>query len=434
MPLWTPPRARPDIPGGAKVLTPANRGAFYRYGDPAVWGALSDQSLHNPFRDFDFDERRHDVDHGWDHADAAAPGPGKEFHDRYAWHLARAHPVIGVPNSAIFPIVKSGRLKSQFETNRTHSAVFDTGERADVEHDQFGYPHGTPDHARPIYGTLTRHPFTDDSTASYGSHTLVLHKPHIWHRTTFCGSDSMDRKDDISPVPAGKYAANPAGHRHAVPLDHFGLSSAEAEGLPAHHVARRLENCDPTDLADMFWNRGDREHEFAYPETQYHGQVTVPAIRHVILRSPAGGPGPHAMHPDVAESAARLSAAGIPWVHTVGYRRPGVEDASFKPPKGTGPRPPEMPSAPRTASLAASGPRHVPQVAWRRAGGEAYLLGCAEAGPRGLAMGQVADISWGMLHPPQPVASILARGYWESCPHPVSSSDVMTLMRFGDRT
>lgn len=421
MPLWTPPRPHPDIPGTKdKVLTPANK-LFHRYDRPEVWGALADQRLHNPFRDFDFSERGEQVPHGWDAAEEAEPDVVKRFHDRYAHHLAKAQPTITVPTSAIAPIVKSGRLQSQFETNRSRG-VMATDERAFVEHAQHGYPEDLPGHARPIYGTLSLHPHTDTSTRTYGEHTLVLHKPHIWHRTTFSGGDSMSMFQHITPSPV----AEPA--RHAVPLDHFGLSADTARAFPTR-MHRWLSNSDPEDLADMFWRRGDREGEFQYPEAQYHGGVGLHAVRYAVLRSPGSR-----MHPEVREASRHLTSAGIPWVHTGGYRQPTGEDERSGYAKGVTPLPPKLEAktmegrAVETSQKLSAGP-HAPNVTWQRQGGEAYLLGLSEPGHGGVAMGQVADVVWRELHPPMPVASILARGYWHPVEHDVSSADVMALIK-----
>lgn len=45
-----------------------------------------------------------------------------------------------------------GRYKSQFETDRSSSALFDTDRRQDLERGMLGYEYGSPESLRPIYG------------------------------------------------------------------------------------------------------------------------------------------------------------------------------------------------------------------------------------------------------------------------------------------
>lgn len=44
-------------------------------------------------------------------------------------------------------------------------------------------------------------------------------------------------------------------------------------------------------------------------------------------------------------------------------------------------------------------------------------------------MGQVADLDWGLVYAPTPIASILARGYWEQLAEPLAAADVLAKVR-----
>jgi hypothetical protein len=295
---WKLPHAHPAVPGGGRVLTPADR-EFHHYSHPGVWGALADEQMHNPFRDFDFEDRGRDsaddedrIYHGWDHAADAHPGYVKDFHERYAHHVAKAHPAMAIPSSVVPQIMKEGRIKSQFETGASEGE-YDPEGRAMVEHHQFGYPEGHPERARPIYGYLSSSPFSDTSGAGYGHTTFVLHKPHVWHRTTFSGDDSWGGMGKVSPVSVSDYAADPHSYRHAVPINHLGFDNEEAHRLAGHTLGRRMEERTPKDRADTFWRGTDRSNEhYAYPEAQYHGGVGLHAVRYAIVRSADTGGGP----------------------------------------------------------------------------------------------------------------------------------------------
>lgn len=286
------------------------------------WGQLQGD-VHNPLRDFDYPEREFQVDHGWHRAEKAAPEIVKRFHNRYQHHLEQAEPAIGVPTIALRRIMRDGRLKTQFETGRS-GGDYNPQRRIQGELAQHGYPEDHPAHARPVYGYLTKHPYTDDSTFSYGAHTLVLNKDRIWHRTTFSGADSLDNRRRLSPVPVQQY------QRHAVPLDHFGLDNYDIADASLDEVRKHLQRAKPEHLADQFWRHPEAGEDINYPEAQFHGGVDLRDVRYAVLRSPTS----HGMDDEVAHHAAHLTRAGVPWVHTNGWRKPTPDDPHFKPRPG----------------------------------------------------------------------------------------------------
>lgn len=442
---WKLPHAHPAIPGGGRVLTPADR-EFHHYSHPGVWGALADEALHNPFRDHDFEENA-DLDrHGWDLAADAHPGYVKDFHEAYARHLAKAHPVLSVPNQALPQIMHEGRLKSQFEAppRKDSSSLYDTEGREQVEEHLFGYRLSGydnpdfpdhPDHARPIYGYLSSHPFTDDSTRGYGATSLVLHKPAIWHRTTFSGDDSFNRLYQVSAAPVSDYAADPHSFRHAVPINHLGFDAEHAETASGSTLAREMDKRTPEERANAFWRKGERPKGMSYPEAQFHGGVRTHDVRFAIVRSPDTGGDPHGMSSSSREATQALTRAGIPWVHTVGYRKPRTSDHAFTNDEKHRPLPPEMPySMHRNANLLQdlAQPIYERQVHYRRPGGGGWLLHDTTPGPKGEPMARAIDPEWGVSGR-KPLASYLARGYWEPLAEPVDSRDVLAVCRKASR-
>lgn len=426
---WKLPHAHPAIPGGGRVLTPADR-EFHHYSHPGVWGALADEALHNPFRDFDFEDNATLDRHGWDQAEDEHPGYVKDFHEAYAGHLTKAHPVIGVPTGVLPRILHEGRLKSQFETG-TSEGVNDNDMRAEVEQHLFGYPQDLPDHARPIYGYLSAHPATDDSTSSYGKTSLVLHKPALWHRTTFTGADSLERLHRVSAAPVNDYGHDPHMFRHAVPIEHLGLDADDGPSMFESFGAHRLHERTPEHRARAFWRAGERGSDFPYPEAQFHGGVHTHHIRYAIVRSPDTGGDPNAMSASSREATRALTAAGIPWIHTVGYRKPRTSDHAFMNDEKHRPLPPEMPySMHRDASLLTdlAQPIFERQVHYQRPGGGGWLLHDTTPGRNGEPMARAIDTEWGVSGR-KPLGSYLARGYWEPMDEPVDSRDVLAVCR-----
>lgn len=427
---WKLPHAHPAIPGGGKVLTPADR-EFHHYSHPGVWGSLADESMHNPFRDFDFEDNATLDRHGWDQAEDIHPGYVKDFHEAYAAHLAKAHPALSVPTHVLPQILKEGRLKSQFETtpSKGSTTLHDTDERENVEQHLFGYPTDHPAHARPIYGYLSSQPFTDDSTRGYGGTSLVLHKPAIWHRTTFTGADSLERLHRVSAAPVNDYGHDPHAWRHAVPIEHIGFDADDPHSMYGSARNRRMTEDSPAGHARAFWRGADRTGDFPYPEAQYHGGVHTHDIRFAIVRSPDTGGDPNAMSASSKEATRALTAAGIPWVHTVGYRKPRTSDHAFMNDEKHRPLPPEMPvSRHRSANLLTdlAGPIFEHQVRYQRPGGGGWLI-THTAKHDGQTMARAADPEWG-LSGSRPLGSYLARGYWEPADG-IDSRDVLAVCR-----
>lgn len=298
-----------------------------RFDDPEAWGVLAEPGVHNPFSKGPLAWVRHSIQvkHGWDKAEAAAPEIVDRFHARYLHHVDNSQPAISVPTVVLRHIVRSGRMKSQFETGRS-SGDYNPERRSSAEKFWFGYGEDHPDHARPIYGYLTRHPYTDDATHSYGAHTLILHKPRVWHRTTYTGADSLDNRRRIAPVPVTNRHS-----LHGMPLEHFDLDDEMASEMSPEEIGHHMRRFNPERIADEFWRHPDDVNDINYPEAQYHGGVSLKDVRHVILRSPENSSG---MDDEVAHHAAHLTRAGIPWVHTNGWRRPVDDDPHFRPRRG----------------------------------------------------------------------------------------------------
>lgn len=450
---WRMPHAHPNL-GGARVLTPADP-AFHHYGHPAVWGALAGAG-HNPLRDHEFDDRAEVDRYGWDQAEAAHPGYVKAFHDAYGRYVDKSHPILSVPTHLVGQVLRDGRMKSQFEAVKT-KGVYDPAGRAEVEQHMFGYhPTDTAPHARPIYGSLSVHPYTDAGTAGYGSTTFVLHKPAVWHRTTFSGDDSWARWGRVQPVPVSDYAADPHRFRHAVPVDHMGFGGYDrAFDTTADYQAQKMEERDPVERAATFWHGGDREwRAHAYPEAQYHGGVAMHDVRFAILRSPdrEGRAHPTRMGPLAQAASEQLSEANIPWVHTVGWRKPRPDDHSFMPAHNDLRLPPAFPDTGHTASAVhhadddgfdtaftteawhtanlltdLGGPPVVdPHVHWERPGG--WLLTYPGTGEGDHTLARAVDPEWG-LSSPAALGSFLARGYWKQLDQPLASRDVLHVYR-----
>jgi hypothetical protein len=71
---------------------------------------------------------------------------------------------------------------------------------------------------------------------------------------------------------------------------------------------------------------------------------------------------------------------------------------------------------------------HQPTVRHRQ-GGTRYIIELLRRGEDDLPMGQVADLDWGLLYAPVPIASILARGYWQELAEPLAAADVLAKVR-----
>lgn len=401
---WVPPRRNtedpntPPLPGMPEMkaprITPMHP-LFHQAGNREVWGALAHPDLqeHNPFlREPDDDDRhgrpaalwRQDYG-GWlDHDD----DPEKMDPEKVRQHVQRtfdkASPAIAIDTHPLHQVLDSGRLKSQFET-ATSGGALEPESRADVEHKFFGYPHHLPDHARPIYGYLTNDPSKHHPAASsYGNHTLVLHRPRIWHRTSAFLGDTMDEQY--------------AGHS-AHPVQDFGAS-----GFPnyAHPKQYRLDHLDD-------------EGNISYTEAQYHGGVGLRDIHYAVLHQPD----PFRLRND--EHGMRryhalkdkLNQHKIPWVEMS---------------HGTHPTPVQwehhlsrlMVNAAKGAHMHSEQSKVIGQQGPGR-----YLIDLGYEDEKGHRQAQIADTNTGELHPPMPKDSILARGYWDEPDFPVDVHDVL---------
>lgn len=300
---WTPPKhpiSGPSVPKGQqtlpgmapdfnpeKVITPTSRPYKHR-DDQRVWGFMARGGSHNPFLDGHLDQGPK-VDSIGPH-DPALRGQAE---DVLKGVMAKAHPCIAIGTDALSKSLDDGRLKSQFETN-TSGGWLDQGRRSEVEHNLMGYPEGgkTPDHERPIYGHLAHDPIKNDVCRPYGDHTVVLHKPSIWHRTSVTVGDSLDNRDHIKPSPTQSPKA------HSVSLRLFGSHDDSGDKL-----MENISNLYSVDGAGFGPIGG-------YTEAQYHGGVTKKDIHYVVVR----GQGKQ-----TADLKSKLDEHGVPWIHHDGY-------------------------------------------------------------------------------------------------------------------
>lgn len=155
-----------------------------------------------------------------------------------------------VPHEVLPAILRSGRLKSQFETNSS-MGMLDPSIRARWEKWAWGIPYDAdPAQHRPIYGYL--HPSEGDNpdslAANYGKVRLQM-KPHMIPRTSFTWGDSLDSGAVPAPITT-----------------------------PTHYTINYLNEFLPlpfhvSNINDM-WE---------YVEAQMHGGVNVSDIDHVEL-------------------------------------------------------------------------------------------------------------------------------------------------------
>jgi hypothetical protein len=353
---------------------------------------------------------------GWhDHSDELAPHIEKT--EKHLQSMVdKGHPCIRVPSHVVHKVLESGRFKSQFETGSS-GGTLDPTYRALSERAQFGYPTNRrpeghhdifldhdesdpehPVHARPIYGYLAHDPIANDKGRYYGEHTLVLHKPTLWHRTSVTMGDSLAYHDRLTPRPAESVDIHTAD---ADPMAHYTFNDSNKKILKAklkYHQDRTLD--------------GEGS---GYTEAQFHGGVPASAIHYAVLRHNSAT---HFGSSHLDETKAALTKHGIPWIHVGMQRNPGTDH--FAP--GIHSHGLLERVLRYQAMLVASerGTSMDKVVATRGAG--IYLIQNADG------QGQVADTRTGELHPPQNLQSILARGYWEDCGH-VDIDDVLALVK-----
>lgn len=396
-------------------------------------GSLLEHGAHNPFRPGGLPVPEM-TPVGW-HS-GGWEGLGDEMEDKAnhpyvrdaAEHVHRvvsaAHPAINIGTFGLHKVLDDGRFKSLFETDRSNGSQ-DKRMRAAVEEGSFGYPGGhhtdrnwdpaddprhylkdqTAPHHRPIYGSLVHDPLKapSGSASQYGEHTVILHKPSIWHRTTVTLGDSLGRAGHVLPRPA----ESPGIHAADSEPDWAGDSWADDS---QQRLRRRLMAHSPEHYktADDYPGR--------YIEAQYHGGVGTHHIHYVVL-------GAYADSPRDQELKGRLDKAQIPWIQQT-YRHDAASDRVSE---GIGDRG-------RHARLHHSLVRYQELlVESSRGGGMSRIV--AQRGPGvylidlGDGQGQVADIPRGILFEPTPLNSILARGYWTDPKQPVDVDEVLPLVR-----
>lgn len=407
-------------PGG-HILTP-DHPAWRDEADEDVWGHLADYGVrHNPFHDGSLKERVGDWGNGsnqahWGRLRERDPEAHAAAEHALRHTVSGMHIAVAVPSLAMHDIIDEGRMRSAHETGSEghwhHDYDEYIGKRNEAEYAHFRYPmRGHPEQARPIYGHLTSDPFADDAAKQYGHHTLVLSRPAVAHRTTFTGGDSLDHEPET----------------RAAPVTAARLSALSPSVVPG--------SISPERVAAGVADRTRRSAAISYIEAHMHGGVGLHHVHYAILRTPEH----QANEPRnwVRSMGEKLSAAGVPWVHTVGFA-PRHEATDWGGP-GQGhhsrsaaavaacPRGPLRGGALLAALTAISTGAFVagrrPEIVWHQ-GPDRFLIELAAPG-----LGQIADLEWGALYPPQPVAAILARGYWHRLAYPVDAEDVLAKVR-----
>lgn len=408
-PPWSEPPSRhtgaPDAPHGVDLAR--NHPAWQRWHDPHVWGSLSGMGMHNPL----FNRPEPELELGSTGTARAFWGSLRDkdseafgrAQDSVRRAVGSARVAMAIPGHALHKVIDDGDVRSAFQTGATRSGGGEIekylGLRRSGEHRLFGYPATHPDHARPVYGYLTHDPFRDGHASAYGAHTLVLNRAAVAHRTTWTAGDSLNEKSlRASPLTAP--------HLHSVnpELTDGYYSGSYSPDLAVHEALT------------------DHERRNTYLEAQIHGGVALRHVHYAILRTPR-----HNSY-QARELGEKLSAAGVPWVHLHDdhheYEGPEMaqswddglrrEAAWMKTYEGV--------------ASGAFASRYDPLIRLSQ-GSTRFLVVLDEQDRSGLTMGQIADLDEGRLYPPQPVASIIARGYWEELAEPVDAEDVLAKMR-----
>jgi hypothetical protein len=396
---WVPPRRNtedpnvPPLPGmpEAKVprITPFHK-LYRQSGNHEVWGHLAHPDLqeHNPFlKDHDRESfsgpgSQWRQDHGgWADKEDDFEGDPERIRRHIQNTLDKASPAIAIDTHPLHQVLDSGRVKSQFETHSS-GGILAPDERENVEHKMFGYPLGLPHHARPIYGYLTNDPSQHHPGAyPYGRHTLVLHRPRVWHRTSAFIGDTLDHQ----------------GYGHSAhPVQDFGLSGFH------DHVDPRKWRLD----------KYDYDQDVPYTEAHFHGGVGLRDIHYAVLHKPDA-------------SASRYDETGMRRHEALKqklnhHKIPWVEMENGKP----GEMEHHLSRLMRNAAKGAHMHSNQSKVIGQQGPGR-YLIDLGYHDEKGHRQAQIADTNTGELHPPMSKDSILARGYWDEPDFDVDVHDVL---------
>lgn len=389
-----------DVPHG-QIITPEHP-AWHRRHDPEVWGELADEGVHNPLHD-DLKDSGPYWGNGATHdywARLKENDPGKHAAAIQSMHrvLPTLHPTINVSTHALHHILNDREVRSAFTTGTTGSGARDISHsylqsRREAEYAHFRYPDDHPHYARPVYGSLTDDPHADRSAAGYGEHTLVLSRPALAHRTTWTGSDSLNDLDSVRAT-----SVTDPHLRSVVPLP---------------WTAKRPDH----GMGDTLGHHDERS---SYLEAQFHGGVHLGHIHYAILRDPS-----FSEPRKLKELAERLSDTGIPWVHAA---EKDLLERSIGHDNGRRHHQGALMATHAAITAGAFAAPHRPDIVWHQ-GDDRFLIELSTPGSCGLPMGQIADLEWHALYPPQPIDSILARGYWQHLPDPVDAEDVLAKVR-----
>jgi hypothetical protein len=395
---WVPPKrntedpSTPTLPGMPQIKAPRitpSHPLYHQAHNHEVWGSLAHPDLHeeNPFLNKEISgygsySRRgsqwRQENGGWADKGDDLEGDPERLRRHVQNTMDKAIPAIAISSDPLHQVLESGRVKSQFETN-TSGGVLEPESRRDVEHKFFGYSHNLPSHARPIYGYLTNDPLKHHPGAgTYGDHTLVLHRPRIWHRTSAFIGDTLDHQG---------YGTS------AHPVQDFGLSGFHDHSDPRHW---RLDH-------------NDYDRDVPYTEAHYHGGVGLRDIHYAVLRNHESWDGTMD-HQDELKKA--LNHHKIPWVEVNGRRGGPVE---WEHHLGR-----LMASAAKGAHMHSNQSSVIGQQGHGR-----YLIDLGYDDENGNRQAQIADMNTGKLHPPMSKDSILARGYWDEPSFPVDVHDVL---------
>lgn len=298
----------PDVRHG-QIITRGHP-AWLRAGDGAVWGSMA--GGHNPFHSGAMetpgswgDGSTHKF---WEKMRTAEPERHHEVLAELQQGIPRLRPAVRIETPGMHGFLDDGQLRTRFHTGTgrfvSHEDYhLDLRRRADKHN--FGYPEDHPATGRPVSGQLLAKPFRDSGASQYGDHTLVLSRPRLAHRTSWTSSDSLDYDNRLRPTP----------------MTEPGLRSM----LPGRvHMENAADN--------RLYGRIPEENIPAYYEAQLHGGVHTGDVHYAILRSRKHR---YSFQPQMSKSttelAARLTRAGIPWVHTDGHSDPGPNDPYFLP-------------------------------------------------------------------------------------------------------